>query len=295
MEARMKALPIRTLAMVVTFGLGSLALAAGCQLVSGVGDLGFVPAPPAAGGEGGGGSGANGGNGGDGGGDAGGGGAPECTVPGDCTGTDTTCLYRSCDNGICGMTEADAATSCSEDGGQVCDGQGNCVECLVTGQCAMTFVCLDEACVPGACVDTMQNNDETDVDCGGADCPPCDNGDMCLLGRDCETGFCDVDTCAACGNDGDCSALPDTYCDAGICTPKKAPGDGCGTGNECLSGFCPAQDHVCCGSPCSGKCVSCVGSETNLGQTGVCDNVQQGTDPENECLLACNGSGDCQL
>ena len=40
------------------------------------------------------------------------------------------------------------------------------------------------------CSDLAQNNDETDVDCGGGTCPACAVGDSCLTGSDCESGVC---------------------------------------------------------------------------------------------------------
>jgi hypothetical protein len=126
-------------------------------------------------------------------------------------------------------------------------------------------------------------------------CPACDEGESCVEATDCASGFCDVNTCAACDGDEDCAAIADSYCAAGACTPKKAAGEPCDGQNECLSGFCPGQDGVCCSSPCSGACVACAGAKTNLGQDGVCDDVKQNTDPDDECLLSCNGNGACQL
>ncbi len=42
----------------------------------------------------------------------------------------------------------------------------------------------------GTCFDIIRNQDETDVDCGGQICEPCDLGKHCLTDLDCKSGFC---------------------------------------------------------------------------------------------------------
>src|SRR5438105_3254733 len=50
---------------------------------------------------------------------------------------------------------------------------------------------------PDDCKDGIQNDDETDVDCGGARCGKCDAGRGCLHGSDCAGVICDNNVCAA--------------------------------------------------------------------------------------------------
>ncbi len=51
---------------------------------------------------------------------------------------------------------------------------------------------LNQTCVyQGTCIDTIKNQDETDRDCGGLKCNPCDLGKKCLFDYDCKSGFCD--------------------------------------------------------------------------------------------------------
>lgn len=58
------------------------------------------------------------------------GGGMDCNNPNQCPpGMDTDCANRTCDMGMCGLELAPAATPCSDDGGDVCDGMGNCVAC----------------------------------------------------------------------------------------------------------------------------------------------------------------------
>ena len=46
---------------------------------------------------------------------------------------------------------------------------------------------------PATCTDHLLNGDETSVDCGGGECPPCRAGEKCEVGkgaRDCTSGMC---------------------------------------------------------------------------------------------------------
>lgn len=45
------------------------------------------------------------------------------------------------------------------------------------------------------CVDHRRNSDETDIDCGGAECRGCFGGELCLDDTDCATGFCGDGEC----------------------------------------------------------------------------------------------------
>ncbi len=69
---------------------------------------------------------------------------------------------------------------CSESA-QHCDASGDEPACLSTP----------------TCYDGEQNQDETDVDCGGG-CLPCATGKSCGEDKDCESGFCDAGTCGLC-------------------------------------------------------------------------------------------------
>lgn len=49
------------------------------------------------------------------------------------------------------------------------------------------------------CYNWAQDGDETDVDCGGLLCGPCEDGQGCLIDDDCESGLCDDGICATPG------------------------------------------------------------------------------------------------
>ena len=55
-----------------------------------------------------------------------------------------------------------------------------------------TFINID--LVP-RCGDLVKNGGETDVDCGGSDCPPCESNELCKINRDCDRVLCTNSTC----------------------------------------------------------------------------------------------------
>ena len=51
--------------------------------------------------------------------------------------------------------------------------------------------------MPQACSDLVRGGNETDTDCGGGECPPCENGQACDVDDDCEERNCVGGFCAA--------------------------------------------------------------------------------------------------
>jgi hypothetical protein len=50
---------------------------------------------------------------------------------------------------------------------------------------------LNQSCIyEGTCFDIIKNQDETDIDCGGMKCEPCDLNKKCIFDFDCKSGFC---------------------------------------------------------------------------------------------------------
>jgi len=267
----------------------------------------------------------HGGAGGEGGGEAGSGGQPACT-PADCPGGASECEPGACDaDDQCAVGLAPLGTTCSDAGdpdAQVCDDGGSCVECNDDGDCntGAGEACNAAAhvCVSASCVDGVLNSQETDVDCGGADCgATCDAGQFCNVGGDCISGFCDTNLgsggngqagqCALCSDSVDCGN--GEYCDdLQACQPEVADGVACGAGSVCsgcsgadmcVSGNC--VDGVCCNTSCDVLCRSCLAAETPS-PNGTCDDIDGGTDPAAECddgafctgPESCDGGGSCQ-
>jgi alpha-tubulin suppressor-like RCC1 family protein len=211
----------------------------------------------------------------------------KCPDPGDC-------VTAICAADGCHATSDPAGTACKT-GGKVCDGIGQCVECLTERDCtdAAKPVCTESACVAATCVDGKPGGDESDVDCGGS-CPPCPNDKACKQVADCASGYCeDGAVCKACTRSEQCSI--DKWCDAlvagGKCVPDLAQGQACTEVAQCPAGAC--VDGFCCDEDCDGTCRACSNDKTGQ-PDAVCANVPVSTDPDNECPgLLCNGSGAC--
>ena len=189
---------------------------------------------------------------------------------------------------------AAAATTCSSNGGTVCDGAGNCVECLVNGNCADPAkpVCDPgtHACVDAKCNDGMKNGTETDTDCGGQ-CPGCDTGQDCNKDSDCAS--------QKCGPNGKCSAPScsdmikngnETDVDCGGDCNGCGPGQGCNVNGDCAGDLCTGMNGTCaptcsdgvlnngesdvdCGGANCNKCgigKECAGLNSNC-QSDLCD------------------------
>lgn len=68
----------------------------------------------------------------------------------------------------------------------------------LAGGCWPNVVAMGDDDGDAHCVDHRQDEDETDIDCGGATCRGCFGGELCFSDFDCATGFC---------SDGECGYL----------------------------------------------------------------------------------------
>jgi len=193
-----------------------------------------------------------------------------CIGAGDCGGgvcVDNACVALTCTDGKKDGDETDVD----------CGGP-SCLPCAPTEACKVAADCTSQVCSgsPGVCEtpscgDGVQNQNETDVDCGG-DCPDgCGFDQSCVAGADCAGGACvagkcaptcadgqlDQDEtgldcgggCAPCGDGAACVVAVDCasrLCAAGVCA---APAPTCADGAE--DG---AESDVDCGGP---SCVAC--------------------------------------
>jgi hypothetical protein len=178
----------------------------------------------------------------------------ECVDPADCAetlGCDNDvctcdpvafeCELKSCQNGTQDVNETDV--DCGGPDCSPCDVGG---ACEVSSDC-ISFVCSgnDAGCLAPTCNDMVTNGDETDVDCGGTDCGPCDDGKACELDAHCISGVCDGTVCAAPScSDGVVNGLEtDVDCGGGKCNPcgksKRCKVDrDCVTNYECRNETC---------------------------------------------------------
>jgi len=154
-----------------------------------------------------------------------------------------------------------------------------------------------------SCTDNAKNGAETDVDCGGDTCDPCENDKGCALAGDCVSGFCAAGTtCAACTETANCAEVVVTYCQDGVCTPTLDLGTECVADDNCKSGFCPSGDGLCCDTECANICEGCRAADTG-GTDGSCSAITKDSDPADECPSTtescegdtCDGAGACAV
>jgi hypothetical protein len=119
--------------------------------------------------------------------------------------SDTECGSNRCREGKCvPMT----CTNTMKDGNETdidCGGP-SCLPCAAGLLCNVSSHCASGVCisVDGApktcqaptCMDTKINGNETDEDCGGADCPACSDNLTCLVSTDCASKVCINNLCA---------------------------------------------------------------------------------------------------
>ena len=193
--------------------------------------------------------------------------APDC---GTCEVCDGDGACRPVDPGLHPKDNADPKNLCGDAAPpESCGFTGSCEP--DTGSCAFYSTeqpCAESCPSPGAEVFLWHcdGDGECVIDETGTPCPDS------LTCRENETDCRDV-----CRNQSHCEG--ESYCEDGVCLPKKTGGETCGAAFECLSGYCPSEDGVCCDSPCDETCESC--GQENL--IGVCLPIPAGEDPDGEC------------
>jgi hypothetical protein len=166
-----------------------------------------------------------------------GGDCPPCEAGESCT-KNADCKSRICKNNKCvapscfdkvlngNETDTDCGGSCSG----CAEGKG----CSFKADCASGFVCSNNKCSKAAhCLNSEQDVDETDVDCGGLECEKCAKGKKCLVDEDCSSGKCYANKCVTKG-DIDDDGVKDTE-DNCFATnnPEQEDMDGDGLGDAC--------------------------------------------------------------
>ena len=146
------------------------------------------------------------------------------------------------------------------------------ISCTNNTKCLSGNCGTDGYCHCGSSGDSVQNDGETDVDCGGGTCTQ-----KCANGKSCVTH-------------GDCSSL---YCAAGSCQPMPTCTDSVKNGSEtdvdCGGGTCPTCPV---GRACTGNsdCVSanCSGGVCGALAAGCADGIKNGVETDIDC-----GGGSC--
>jgi hypothetical protein len=187
----------------------------------------------------------------------------------ECTDGEHSCEVQKCDDGklstalretdidcggdIC-VPRCKNGKKCIEDSDcqkkHMCETPGSSAKGLATGICRPIPTCTDGKWSPSL--------GETDVDCGGDECPPCKDGDTCKIARDCEERRC-VDT------------PPDSTSMSVASKEQKLLAE-LGINGSCQPESCTDQAHsarldetdVDCGG---GKCPACADEEQCLVDT----------------------------
>ena len=109
--------------------------------------------------------------------------------------------------------------------------------------------CVDNRCLLEECDDGEVSGTQTDADCGGPDCPPCDVGLACEEDRDCASQHCTDQICQAPTCDDEIFNGEETDIDCGgpDCPPCELEQD-CLTSDDCQSQICLEQTCVECTS-----------------------------------------------
>jgi hypothetical protein len=162
-----------------------------------------------------------------------------------------------------------------------CSAAGACVECLDSNDCVESAKpkCQGNRCVPTACTNGLPDIGETDLDCGGPDCAPCDDVKLCDQTTDCVSAVCSVKpgevlkTChhdCADGVKNGTETGPD--CGGAVCGPRCSVGKGCLVPTDCKSSVC--KEGLCQTATCT---------------DGVKNATELGVDCGPDCPQACPG------
>jgi plastocyanin len=218
-----------------------------------------------------------------------------CLVNGDCAGDDCTAsvCVANCQDGAKNNAETDV-----DCGGPVC---GDCVNgkmCGADGDCMSGFCnTTTDLCAAPACNDGFQNGTETDLDCGGAACPDCANGDDCLVDGDCASGYCDLSMMMCmqptCSDNVQNGSESDVDCGGAAC-PDCPNGDACVVDADCASGFCNTTTDVCAAPTCNDGVTNQNETDIDCGG-GTCADCANGDDclVDDDCTSNMCYSGAC--
>src|SRR5207248_1710518 len=169
-----------------------------------------------------------------------------------------------------------------------CCGQG-CIDCTtlyangvgtcnnatcVFVSCKAGFHTSGGSCLADSCSDSIKNQDETGVDCGGtcvAQGKTCPNGAGCVLPADCASQYCSGHVCASCS--------AGTHLCSNSCLSNTSPnscGSSCASGSHACSNACVSNTST---SSCGASCTPCA-PPGDVNAHATCDGTS--------CGVACN-------
>ncbi|CAF3954656.1 unnamed protein product [Adineta steineri] len=172
--------------------------------------------------------------------------------------TCTNCTYGAdVINGTCPSSPCTGSVNCnSAGGGGTCQpiGSGNTgYKCI---DCSSGADVMNGACPALTCTDGVKNQDESDVDCGGAICSKkCSPQQGCKSSSDCANNNCDTTTkkCLAptCTDGVKNQDESDVDCGGAACSKKCSPQQGCSSSSDCSSNNCDTKTKKCLAPTCT--------------------------------------------
>ncbi|MBI4452407.1 hypothetical protein HY637_03185, partial [Candidatus Woesearchaeota archaeon] len=129
------------------------------------------------------------------------------------------------------------------------------ITCRDRGTCRINELCTDNSdcesrycslgkCSEPTCNDNFKNQEESDVDCGGACSSKCGNGKSCRFNSDCSNGYCSLGKCSSAETCSDGKLSPseaDVDC-GGPCPLRCSEGNSCILDEDCDDGLQCASD-----------------------------------------------------
>ncbi|MBN1607390.1 MAG: hypothetical protein JW940_12200, partial [Polyangiaceae bacterium] len=176
-----------------------------------------------------------------------------CSGPGDCDSAvcvDSVCQAATCDDGI--RNQGETGTDCG--GTSPCEKCADGKPCQDDSACASGVCDWHGLCAAPTCEDDTHNGLETDVDCGGGECPPCGALQKCQdAATDCEEDYeCppDLGVCVQpqCANGAKDEGETDQDC-GGTCPPCADDMD-CLAAKDCQSRVCDEDTGKCLPPTC---------------------------------------------
>ena len=197
---------------------------------------------------------------------------------------DSQCASKVCEERICQAPTCSDATANGDESGVDCGGESSCPlcgsgqRCHVPSDCDEGLLCDSELCIHPACADSIQQSDETDVDCGGAclaEGKACADGMHCLVAEDCGNAVCVDEICQepTCDDQAHNGGETGIDCGGAECPPCQA-GQPCEAAVDCDSLIC-LDDGLC-------AVATCLDGVANLGESSLA-----GPDYDTDCGGSC--------
>jgi hypothetical protein len=175
-----------------------------------------------------------------------------CKVDNDCTSMGCDALSLTCVANPCTDHQKDGTETDVDCGGGTCPTCADGKHCMVNSDCtSMACDAVSFTCDASQCMDGKPDGNETDVDCGGGQCPQCAIGKKCLGDTDCVSpSACDANSLTCVGNqcadhrkDGN---ETDVDCGGTDACARCPTGKACMVNSDCQSGHtCNGVTHTC--------------------------------------------------